>query len=81
MIEKNFDEIEKLDTLFIESTSSDIKQNSEFILNIYQKIKALNIVEKYIFITRIKSVKKLKTKNSDTQSPIKHYFKEFLIET
>lgn len=79
-IEKNFNEIEKLDTLFIESTSSDIKQNSEFILNIYQKIKSLNIVERYIFITRIKSVKKQKMKNSETQSVIKHYFREFLVE-
>ena len=77
-IEKNFNEIEKLDTSFIQFTSSDIKQNSEFILNIYQKIKDLNIVERYIFITRIKSVKKQKTKSIDIESLIKHYFKEFL---
>jgi hypothetical protein len=70
--------LEKLHTIYIEQTSKDLKHNSELILTIYQKIQNLNIVERYIFISRIKSVKKQKTKEKELKIAIKYYFKEFL---
>ena len=76
---KNYlEEIERLHTIYIEQTSKDLKQNSELILTIYQKIQNLNIIERYIFISRIKSVKKQKTKEKELKIAIKYYFKEFL---
>lgn len=77
-LENNLDDIEKLHTIYIEQTSKDLKQNSEFILGIYQKIQSLNVVERYIFISRIKSIKKQKIKQNELRTAIKHYFKEFL---
>lgn len=77
-LENNLDDIEKLHTIYIEQTSKDLKQNSEFILSIYQKIQSLNVVERYIFISRIKSIKKQKIKQNELRTAIKHYFKEFL---
>ena len=70
--------IEKLHTIHIEQTSKELKENSEFILSIYQKIQNLNIIERYIFISRIKSIKKQKIKQNDLKIAIKHYFREFL---
>lgn len=77
-LEDFIEEIEKLHTIYIEQTSKNLKENSEFILSIYQKIQNLNLIEKYIFISRIKRVKKNKIKEMDLKTAIKHYFKEFL---
>lgn len=77
-LENYLENIECLENLFIIKTSKDLKEKSDFILDIYHKIKALNIVNRYIFISRIKSIKKQRIKQSDLQTAIKHYFKEFL---
>ena len=70
--------IEKLHTIYIEQTSKELKEKSEFIMSIYQKIQNLNLIERYIFISRIKSLRKEKIKQTDIKTAIKHYFKEFL---
>jgi len=77
-LENYLEDIEKLHTIYIKQTSKDIKLNSEFVLSIYQKIQNLNIIERYIFISRIKSIKKQKIKPSELKVAIKHYFEEFL---
>ena len=77
-LENYLENIEKLHTIYIEQTSKELKENSEFILSIYQKIQNLNIIERYIFISRIKSIKKQKIKQNDLKTAIKHYFREFL---
>lgn len=80
-LEEHISDIEKIHTVYIEQTSKDIKNNTEFILKIYQKIEKLDIIKKYILISRIKSIKKLKPKPSEMEVAIKHYFKEFLTNT
>ena len=77
-LENFVNEIEKLHTIYIEQTAKELKENSEFILNVYQKIQDLNLIERYIFILRIKSLRKEKIKQTDIKTAIKHYFKEFL---
>ena len=77
-LENFVNEIEKLDTIYIEQTAKELKENSEFVLAVYQKIQDLNLIERYIFILRIKSLRKEKIKQTDIKTAIKHYFKEFL---
>ena len=77
-LENFVNEIEKLHTIYIEQTAKELKENSEFVLNVYQKIQDLNLIERYIFISRIKSLRKEKIKQTDINTAIKHYFKEFL---
>ena len=77
-LENFINEIEKLHTIYIEQTAKELKENSEFVLAVYQKIKDLNLIERYIFISRIKSLRKEKIKQTDIKTAIKHYFKEFL---
>lgn len=77
-LENFVNEIEKLHTIYIEQTAKELKENSEFVLNVYQKIQDLNLIERYIFISRIKSLRKEKIKQTDIRTAIKHYFKEFL---
>ena len=77
-LENFVNEIEKLHTIYIEQTAKELKENSEFVLAVYLKIQDLNIIERYIFILRIKSLRKEKIKQTDIKTPIKHYFKEFL---
>ena len=77
-LEEYVEDIEKLHTIYIEKTTKELKTNSEFILEIYQKIQNLNLIERYIFISRIKSVKKEKIKSTELKTAINHYFKEFL---
>lgn len=78
-LENRLHQIENLHTIYIEESSKDLKKNSEFILNIYQKIQNLNIIMRYIFISRIKSVKKQKVKDSELKLALEYYFKEFLM--
>ncbi|TLT07020.1 hypothetical protein FE243_06765 [Aliarcobacter thereius] len=77
-LENFVNDIEKLHTIYIEQTAKELKENSEFVLSIYQKIQDLNLIERYIFILRIKSLRKEKIKQTDIKTAIKHYFKEFL---
>ena len=77
-LENFVNEIEKLHTIYIEQTAKELKENSEFVLAVYQKIQNLNLIERYIFISRIKSLRKEKRKQTDIKTAIKHYFKEFL---
>ena len=77
-LENFVNEIEKLHTIYIEQTAKELKENSEFVLAVYQKIQDLNLIERYIFISRIKSLRKEKIKQTDIKIAIKHYFKEFL---
>ena len=77
-LENFVNEIEKLHTIYIEQTAKELKENSEFVLAVYQKIQDLNLIERYIFILRIKSLRKEKIKQTDINTAIKHYFKEFL---
>ena len=77
-LENFVNEIEKLHTIYIEQTAKELKENSEFVLTVYQKIQDLNLIERYIFISRIKSLRKEKIKQTDIKTAIKHYFKEFL---
>ncbi|TXH78575.1 MAG: hypothetical protein E6Q79_01385 [Romboutsia sp.] len=77
-LENFVNEIEKLHTIYIEQTAKELKENSEFVLAVYQKIQDLNLIERYIFILRIKSLRKEKIKQTDIRTAIKHYFKEFL---
>lgn len=72
------EDIEKLHTIYIEQTTKELRENSEFVLSIYQKIQDLNLIERYIFISRIKSLRKEKIKQTDIKTAVKHYFKEFL---
>ena len=77
-LENFVNEIEKLHTIYIEQTAKELKENSEFVLAVYQKIQDLNLIERYIFISRIKSLRKEKIKQTDIKTAIKHYFREFL---
>ncbi|MCT7405693.1 hypothetical protein [Aliarcobacter cryaerophilus] len=77
-LENFVNEIEKLHTIYIEQTAKELKENSEFVLAVYQKIQDLNLIERYIFILRIKSLRKEKIKQTDIKTAIKNYFKEFL---
>ena len=77
-LENFINEIEKLHTIYIEQTAKELKENSEFVLAVYQKIQDLNLIKRYIFILRIKSLRKEKIKQTDIKTAIKHYFKEFL---
>ncbi|WNL11603.1 hypothetical protein [Aliarcobacter cryaerophilus] len=77
-LENFINEIEKLHTIYIEQTAKELKENSEFVLAVYQKIQDLNLIERYIFILRIKSLRKEKIKQTDIKTAIKNYFKEFL---
>jgi len=65
-----------IEKLFVESCAEDMNKDFEFIITIYNKIKNLNIVEKYILSQRLKKLKE--TKEKITKEYIIHNFREFL---
>ena len=69
--------IENLHLTYINKSFKIEKESNEFILNIYKKLERLNLIEKYIFATRLKTVTN-KIKKEEKESLIKHYFKEFI---
>ncbi|MDY0365897.1 MAG: hypothetical protein RBQ81_08565 [Arcobacteraceae bacterium] len=79
-LENHLEDIEKLHTIYIEQSSTHLKNSSEFILQIYKKIEDLNIIERYVLLSRIKSLRKEKIKQTDINQAVNHYFNEFLID-
>lgn len=78
-LENHLEDIEKLHTIYIEQSSIHLKNSSEFILQIYKKIEDLNIIERYVLLSRIKSLRKEKIKQTDINQAVNHYFNEFLV--
>ena len=74
---KDLKNIENLHLTYINKSFKIEKESNEFILNIYKKLERLNLIEKYIFATRLKTVTN-KIKKEEKESLIKHYFKEFI---
>jgi len=74
---KILQDIENLHLTYINESFKVEKQSNQFSLNIYKKLENLNIIEKYIFSTRLKTVAK-RMKKDEKESLLKHYFKEFL---
>ena len=73
---------DKFHTIFIKEVTNKITSMPDFIIGIYEKIKQLNIIEKYILYSRIIKVTEIKidknSKNQESLDIIKHYFREFL---
>ncbi|MDP2894293.1 MAG: hypothetical protein Q8N78_08045 [Sulfurimonas sp.] len=77
--ELTFERAEDLAAAFIKSHKDTISDNFDFIIEIYNKIKNLNIVEKYIFSERLRIVsKKIKIKKDEKKELLTHYFREFI---
>ena len=75
---ENLKNIENLHITYINQNFKIEKESDEFILNIYKKLERLNLIEKYIFANRLKTVGVKKIKKDEKESLIKHYFKEFI---
>ena len=73
---KDLKNIENLHLTYINKSFKIEKESNEFVLNIYKKLEKLNLIEKYIFSMRLKTVAN-KIKKEEKESLIKHYFKEF----
>ena len=70
--------IENLHLTYINQSFKIKKESDEFTLNIYKKLELLNLIERYIFANRVKTVT-TKMKKSEKEALLKHYFKEFLL--
>jgi hypothetical protein len=66
------EEIEELDTIFMKANYKLIPTQSELILNIYNNLKSLNVIQKYILYKKI-----YKSRREDNID-IKSYYKEFI---
>ena len=74
---KSLQEIENLHLTYINQSFKKEKEGGQFELNIYKKLESLNLIEKYIFSNRLKSIKK-KIKKDEKEQLLRYYFKEFL---
>jgi predicted nucleotidyltransferase len=69
----SIDEINNLETLFIKSNYKLIPSKNRFILDIYDNIKELNVIQKYILYKKV-----YKSRKDGEDLDIKDYFKEFI---
>lgn len=77
---ETLEDIENIHTIYSIAIAKEIKQNSAFVLGMYQKLANLGLIEKYLFTKRYKDLQiKLPKTKEDKQGLIKHYFKSFLI--
>jgi len=72
---RTIDDIENLERHFIKEHAKRLAKESEFLLGIYNKIHAMNIVEKYIFYKRVHNLRS--DKKELELSDIKEYFDVF----
>jgi len=75
----NLKEIENLHLTYVNTSIKSEKESSEFTLNIYKKLELFNLIEKYIFASRLKTLgQRVKGKKEEREELLRHYFKEFL---
>jgi len=72
---KSIDDIENLERHFIKEHAKRLAKESEFLLGVYDKIHAMNIVEKYIFYKRVHNLRS--EKKEPESADIKEYFDVF----
>ena len=72
---KSIDDIENLERHFIKEHAKRLAKESDFLLGIYNKIHAMNIVEKYIFYKRVHNLRS--EKKHPESSDIREYFDVF----
>ena len=72
---KTIDDIENLERYFIKEHAKRLKKESEFLLGIYNKIHAMNIVEKYIFYKRVHNLRS--EKRDHDIADVREYFDVF----
>ena len=70
--------IENLHLTYINQSFKVEKESDEFTLDIYKKLEKLNLIEKYIFVNRLKTIIG-KMKKEDKETLLKYYLKEFLV--
>jgi hypothetical protein len=68
----SIEEVENIEALFIKYNYKLLPTKNEFILSIYNKLKELNIIEKYIFYKKIYKYRQNK------ELIVDEFFKEFL---
>ncbi len=71
----SLDDIENIERHFIKEHAKRLAKESEFLLGIYNKLHAMNIVEKYIFYKRVHNLRS-EQKKPDI-SHIREYFDVF----
>ena len=72
---KSIDDIENLERYFIKEHAKRLAKESDFLLGIYNKIHAMNIVEKYIFYKRVHNLRS--EKKHPEAADIREYFDVF----
>jgi len=72
---KSIDDIENLEKHFIKEHAKQLTKESDFLLGIYNKLHAMNIIEKYIFYKRVHNLR-AEQKNPE-KAHIKEYFDVF----
>lgn len=76
---QKLEEIDNLHLNFINKSLKIEKEPNTFSLDIYKKLEKLNLIEKYIFVDKLKIITpKIKVKKEEKESLIKHYFKSFI---
>ncbi len=73
------EDIKNISLVYASTISKDISKQTKFVLDIYYKLENLNIIEKYLLSNRLAIVRGKNIKNTD--DILKHYMKEFIIET
>jgi hypothetical protein len=73
---KSIDDIETFERHFIQEHAKKLAKEGDFLLGIYNKLHAMNIVEKYIFYKRVHNLR-AEQKNPDL-THIKEYFDVFV---
>jgi hypothetical protein len=68
---KSIDDIENFERHFIKEHAKQLAKESDFLLGIYNKLHAMNIVEKYIFYKRVHNLR------AEQKKPEKGHIKEY----
>jgi len=72
---KSIDDVKNIAKIFIESEYKNIPKNRDMILNIYDKIAIMNLIEKYILYKKIYKYRKKQLQDKDIESLFYEFIK------
>ncbi len=77
LVLENFEDIKNIALIYASTISKDMNKQTKFVLDIYYKLDNLNIIEKYLFSSRLETLSQKNIKNID--DILRHYMKEFIL--
>jgi len=78
LICKELEDFRELHSQFLQKNLKSLKEDEKFTIDIYEKLKSINLLQKYNLYTLLENTTLSNKKDDENKQIIQHYFRNFL---